>query len=185
MIIKSDGNVESIEVETVRNYFKRAFGFERTNRIFKEAKVSPIREYNLNQLVQVIKDKLIPSKFYSILQFLYYVSSSDGKITKGEDEIIYLVGSQLGFTVERINAIRSQFINSSSMASEDKSEYYLNILGLKKSASADEIKTAYRSLAKEFHPDKLSGMSQGIKDMAKEKFQLIQEANEYLQKNYV
>ena len=185
MIIKSDGNVESIEVETVRNYFKRAFGFERTNRIFKEAKASPIREYNLNQLVQVIKDKLIPSKFYSILQFLYYVSSSDGKITKGEDEIIYLVGSQLGFTVERINAIRSQFINSSSVASEDKSEYYLNILGLKKSASADEIKTAYRSLAKEFHPDKLSGMSQGIKDMAKEKFQLIQEANEYLQKNYV
>ena len=61
----------------------------------------------------------------------------------------------------------------------------MNILGLKKSASADEIKTAYRSLAKEFHPDKLSGMSQGIKDMAKEKFQLIQEANEYLQKNYV
>ena len=71
------------------------------------------------------------------------------------------------------------------MASDNKSEYYLNILGLNKSASADEIKTAYRSLAKEFHPDKLSGMSQGIKDMAKEKFQLIQEANEYLQKNYV
>ncbi|MDC3130088.1 DnaJ domain-containing protein, partial [Bacteroidota bacterium] len=185
MIIKSDGNIESIEVETVRNYFKRAFGFERTNRIFKEAKVSPIRDYSLNQLVQVIKDKLIPSKFYSILQFLYYVSSSDGKITKGEDEIIYLVGSQLGFTVERINAIRSQFINSSSVASDDKLEYYLNILGLKKSATADEIKTAYRSLAKEFHPDKLSGMSKGIKDMAKEKFQLIQEANEYLQKNYI
>ena len=61
----------------------------------------------------------------------------------------------------------------------------IEILGLKKSASADEIKTAYRSLAKEFNPDKLSGMSHGIKEMAKEKFQLIQEANEYLQKNYV
>ena len=40
-------------------------------------------------------------------------------------------------------------------------------------------------ILKEFHPDKLSGMSQGIQDLAKEKFQLIQEAYEYLNKNYV
>ena len=37
-------------------------------------------------------------------------------------------------------------------------------------ATKDEIKSAYRSLAKEFHPDKLNGMSQGIKDLAKENF---------------
>ena len=47
-----------------------------------------------------------------------------------------------------------------------------------------EIKSAYRTLAKEFHPDTLSGMSKGIQDLAKEKFQLIQEAYEYLSKNY-
>ena len=34
----------------------------------------------------------------------------------------------------------------------DKRDYY-EVLGLQKSASADEIKRAYRQLAKKYHPD--------------------------------
>ena len=34
-----------------------------------------------------------------------------------------------------------------------KRDYY-EVLGLKKDATEDEIKKAYRRLAKEFHPDK-------------------------------
>ena len=65
-----------------------------------------------------------------------------------------------------------------------KRDYY-DVLGLSKSSSSSEIKKAYRKLAKEYHPDKLSGMSEGIINLAKEKFQLIQESYEYLTKNYV
>ena len=35
---------------------------------------------------------------------------------------------------------------------EQKRDYY-EVLGLDKSASADEIKKAYRQLAKKYHPD--------------------------------
>ena len=50
------------------------------------------------------------------------------------------------------------------------SEYY-NILGVNKNASEDEIKQAYRNLAKTHHPDKGGN---------KEKFQEIQEAYDTL-----
>ena len=60
-----------------------------------------------------------------------------------------------------------------------------NVLGLKPGADENEIKASYRSLVKEYHPDKLIGMSDGIKQLAKEKFQMIQEAYEYLNKNYL
>jgi len=55
-----------------------------------------------------------------------------------------------------------------------KRDYY-EVLGLKKGATADEIKKAYRKLAKEHHPDK----NQGDKE-AEDKFKEISEAYEHL-----
>ena len=52
---------------------------------------------------------------------------------------------------------------------------YYKILGIEKSANSKEIKTAYRKLARKFHPD----LNPNNKD-AKENFQQINEANEVL-----
>lgn len=57
---------------------------------------------------------------------------------------------------------------------ESKKNYY-EILGVDKKASADEIKSAYRKLAKQYHPDLHPGDA-----AAAEKFKEINEANETL-----
>ena len=50
-------------------------------------------------------------------------------------------------------------------------EDYYKVLGLTKSASADEIKRAYRKLAVKYHPDKNPGNK-----AAEEKFKQVSEA---------
>ncbi len=52
---------------------------------------------------------------------------------------------------------------------------YYKILGVKKDASADDIKKAYRKLAVKYHPDKNAGNK-----VAEEKFKEANEANEVL-----
>ena len=56
----------------------------------------------------------------------------------------------------------------------EKRDYY-EVLGVDKNASEDEIKRAYKKLARKYHPD----MNPGDKE-AEEKFKEINEANEVL-----
>jgi len=60
------------------------------------------------------------------------------------------------------------------MATTTKKDYY-EILGVKKSASAEEIRKAFRKLARKYHPD----VNPGDKS-AEEKFKTLSEANDVL-----
>ena len=60
------------------------------------------------------------------------------------------------------------------MANTAKKDYY-EILGVKKSASADDVRKAFRKLARKYHPD----VNPGDKS-AEEKFKAISEANDVL-----
>src|SRR6478672_10730757 len=60
------------------------------------------------------------------------------------------------------------------MATTQQKDYYA-ALGVKKSASADDIRKAFRKLARKYHPD----VNPGDKS-AEEKFKTISEANDIL-----
>src|ERR1700754_1925676 len=60
------------------------------------------------------------------------------------------------------------------MAATDKKDYY-GTLGVKKTATADEIRKAFRKAARKYHPD----VNPGDKK-AEEKFKEISEANDVL-----
>jgi molecular chaperone DnaJ len=65
-------------------------------------------------------------------------------------------------------------IHTSGMATTAKKDYY-EILGVKKSASAEDVRKAFRKLARKYHPD----VNPGDKS-AEEKFKAISEANDVL-----
>src|SRR5271165_4587140 len=61
------------------------------------------------------------------------------------------------------------------MATQTKDKDYYGVLGVKKSASAEDIRKAFRKLARKYHPD----VNPGDK-AAEEKFKTLSEANDIL-----
>lgn len=55
------------------------------------------------------------------------------------------------------------------------------VLGIREGANEDEIKKAYRDLAKKYHPDQYG--NNPLKDLAEEKMRELNEAYDYLMKN--
>ena len=56
------------------------------------------------------------------------------------------------------------------------------ILEIEKSASDAEVKKAFRTMAKKYHPDKIQHMDEAYIKGAEDKFRRVQEAYEQIQK---
>lgn len=57
------------------------------------------------------------------------------------------------------------------------------VLGVSRDAAPDEIKQAYRRLAGQYHPDKVSHLGEEFRELAEKRFKEIQEAYQALLKS--
>lgn len=120
-----------------------------------------------------------------LADFIFYnqVAKSD------EVNLLKHIAQKLSISPEEVNSILSiRFkIYEERKAYERKSQQTVNqslsslanaysILGLENNASFDQVKKAYRNLAKKFHPDLFVSMGKAEQQMAHERFAQINEA---------
>lgn len=72
--------------------------------------------------------------------------------------------------------------HSSRAGSNDPNEKAYRTLGISPNASIDEIKTAYKTLIKQYHPDKVQNLSKEEQAKASQKAKDINEAYSKLEK---
>ena len=87
-----------------------------------------------------------------------------------------------GYGQNRSRASRGPQQGRADPAEEAEKDPY-QILGVSRNASQEEIKSAFRKQAQRYHPDRVSHLGEEFQQLAKEKFQEIQEAYEMLSRN--
>jgi len=94
-----------------------------------------------------------------------------------EEKIIRSVGGILGVSAAELEAIRSRYLASA--------EHAYSVLGLTKDASDEELKSTYRRLVQEYHPDRIvaQGMPDEFVEYATQRFQEIQTAWDQIRKD--
>jgi len=126
------------------------------------------------------------------LEILIATSLADSNLDDAERGLLIYIGAQLGFArpqIEQlINMVAAQQrytqhggAQSAAQRADSLKDAY-KILGVAESANNDEIKTAYRRLMNQHHPDKLvsKGLPEEMMKLATEKTQEIKQAYEHI-----
>lgn len=174
VVIKADGKQDTRELDFVRQQFLSMYGKERANQAFRLFKNISKQNVSVRPVCLQIKQMMDHPSRLQLLHFLFGIAKADGFVTENEVNQIYTMAGYLGINARDYESIKAMFYNRSDNA--------YKILEIDKSATVDEIKKAYRKMAKKYHPDKVVHLGKEHQKGAEEKFRQVQMAYEQLQK---
>lgn len=177
VIIKADGSINPKELDYVRTYFVQAYGKDRANATFRTFnEVIKNREIDSARICAYMRMRTSYEVRLQILHFLFGITQADGSLSSTEERELYKIARHLHISQRDYISIKAMFAKTN-----DTNNAY-KILEIETSASDAEVKKAFRTMAKKYHPDKLQGMDEVYKKGAQEKFLKVQEAYEQIQK---
>jgi DnaJ like chaperone protein len=171
LVIKADGKVTKQELDYVRSYFVSAYGKERANATFKifndnikNLGISPVK------ISMLFNSALNYESRLQVIHFLFGIAKADGNVSVSEINKLLEFSNLLRLSHADFQSIKAMFINEVGGA--------YKILEIQKSATDNQVKKAYRDLAKKHHPDKIQHLGDAYVKAAQEKFQKVQKAYE-------
>ena len=175
IVIKADGKVDERELRFVRNYFITNYGEAYASSIFAKFNTEVKKEQqNLNEITRLFVQRAPYETRLQILHFLFAIANADGHVAEVEVQKILQIANALQLRSMDFESIKAMFVKSADNA--------YKILEISPSATDAEVKKAYRTMAKKYHPDKLQTDDAALKKGAQEKFQQVQAAYEAIQK---
>lgn len=175
IVIKADGNVSQKELDYVRQYFIGTYGKEKANAIFKTFnEVIKKREISAQRICTYLNQRTRYEVRLQLLHFLFGIAQSDGRVSQPELDKLSQLAGFLRIGNYDFSSIKAMFFKEADQA--------YKILEIQKSASDDDVKKAYRKMAKKYHPDRVVTEDEAIKKGAEEKFKQVQKAYETIQK---
>jgi DnaJ like chaperone protein len=173
-VMKADQKVVRSELDYVRNFFLSQFGEAEASRLILMMREILKQEINVRDVsIQVGQSMDYPSRL-QLLHYLFGIASADGTYHPEEVAVIEAISGYMGITSADFASLRAMFVKSISWA--------YDVLEITSTASDEEVKRAYRDLAKKHHPDKVAHLGEDIRKAATEKFQQINLAYEEIKK---
>ncbi len=173
-VMKADGKVLKSELNYVKQFYIQQFGANKAAqqmRVLKDLLNQPI---DIRSMGHSIRYQMQYHGRLQLLHYLFGIAKADGHISSTEVNEIQRIASYLGINSPDFTSIKAMFVR------ETGGDF--KILEISPDASDDEIKSAYRKMAKKYHPDKVASLGEEVRKNAEEKFRSVQEAYENLKK---
>lgn len=191
-VMKADNVLLRSELDYVKRFYVRNFGTQRAESYIKMLREILKKEYDLEKVTSQVRY----IDYASRLQLMYYlfgIAEADGAINDDELQVLTRIAIGLNISTEDFESVKAMF-NSYSGGSNDYQQgggwqrqsnnldNAYKILEISSDATDEEVKKAYRNMAKKHHPDRVSHLGEEVRKSAEEKLQEINNAYEVIKK---
>ena len=173
-VMKADGSVKKSELDYVKRFFLSNFGQERAEKyilMLREILKQDIQVYEVSQQIGRFMDY---SSKLQLIHYLFGIASADGSTHENEVDVISIIAKYMGISSSDFQSIKAMFVQQVDSA--------YKILGIDSNATDEEVKKAYREMAKKYHPDKVAYLGEDVRKSAEQKLQEVNEAYEKIKK---
>ncbi|MGH1338619.1 MAG: TerB family tellurite resistance protein [Aureispira sp.] len=174
VIVKSDGEVDDLELSYVRSFLAEQFGTAQMDDYWHILEKAIEEEFDIKTTTQEIRKTTSYETRLQLVYFLFGIANADYTIDEAEISTIKVISLHLGVENNEFESIKAMFY-------KEMNAYY-TILEVPPSASDSMVKAAYREMLKKYHPDKLEHLGEGVKQAAVSKFMKVQKAYENIKK---
>jgi DnaJ like chaperone protein len=173
-IMKADGRVDKAELSVVKKFLVTNFGEPGALDALHILKNLLEQDIDESEVAMQISQNLNYSSKLELLHLLFNIAYADGEVVVSELATIQRISG-----IFRIDRLDFESVKAPYMKLVDRDWAYKS-LEIESTATNEEIKKAYRNMAKKYHPDKVNDLGEEIKKSATEKFRSINEAYENL-----
>ncbi len=173
-VMKADGTVRKSELDYVKRFYTQNFGVEASRQYIKMLGDILKRDFNVMDVSGQIGRFMDYSSRLQLMHYLFGIALADGNADKSEVDLISQIAAAMGVGSADFQSLKAMFVKDTDSA--------YKILGINSSASDDDVKLAYREMAKKYHPDLVSHLGEEVQHSAEKKFQKVNEAYETIKK---
>lgn len=173
-VMKADGSVVKSELNVVKSYLLKHYGEDEALDALRMLRELLKQDIDYRAVAGQVRMNVTYSARLQLLHVLFSIAMSDGQMPEREMAVVKAIADAMGVYDSDFRSIMAMF---SVSRNED---WAYEVLEIKKEATDEEVKKAYRRMAMKYHPDKLAGMGEDIKQQATEKFRKINEAYEHI-----
>jgi DnaJ like chaperone protein len=172
-VANADRHVRGSQIDALKAFFRQNFPYSDEDHRIIQAVIDETflnrDRLDVDALASYYHMTSSPAGRLLLLRLLFKIAEADHQgISQEEERVIRRIAEILHIDAGSYQSIGAEFKKDGDRA--------YRILGISPKATNDEIHSAYRKLAAQYHPDTVANLGEEFTKVAEEKFKLINEA---------
>jgi DnaJ like chaperone protein len=169
------------QIAALKSFFRENFPYteedQRTLEWIIDESFRKRSELNVSALCRYYKSTSSPSGRLLLLRLLFKIAAVDSSGPSPEQlALIRLIAAALGVGAATVSSLQAEFHSPDRNVETLSREQAYSILGIPREAADEAVRSRYRRMAAQHHPDKVAILGEEFVAVAEEKFKLINEA---------